>query len=92
MILYTNQSSAVLNSLDEYFYYEVELFYKFKNTYGLLNSVLYRSTQEIKFIPQLQINSYLNISINLYAAPEMWLKQNSFVIYSKPKKHAVSSI
>lgn len=94
MILYKNQSNVVLNSLDEYFYYEVELFYRYKNTYGLLNSVLYRSIQKIDFIPRIQINSYLLMITNLYAAPEIWLIQNSFTPYVKLKKgkHVISSI
>lgn len=94
MILYHNGKSGILASEDEYYYYEVEVFYKFKNAYGLLNSRMYRCKFDLHIIPVRIFKIYFWVNTTLYAAPKSWLLLNGYTEYvkTKPQKSRLSSI
>lgn len=87
MTTYIKNGSAVLADPSNLFVYETSIYVCHKNIVCLIKKTYYSAPREIQgVVGSFYKTSNIQICSELYSAPESWLIENKFEMYSKPKK------
>lgn len=85
--VYIKNGHSVLVSSNNLFVYETSVYAYHKRYCSLCNSGYFSSSQEIQGVVDSFFKTpHIQLCTELFSAPEQWLIDNEYIVYSKPTK------
>lgn len=86
-VTYIKNKSAIILNTNNNFVYEVLIFCRFSNYFGLMDRVYYNADKEITgVVSNFYKDKHTEIVCELLSAPLFWLLENGYTLYVKPVK------
>lgn len=85
--IYTKDKEFVLVNKENLFVYESSVYLYHKNYFSLCNQTYFSSTKFIEgVVSTFRKTKHIQMCSELFSAPEQWLIDNEYTVYTKPEK------